>query len=326
MAELFSQNPLLEINTSFSDYLNSHTSSYQSHVVGGKLDYAYDTDFAMRQKISSCNGWSKLYKGIVSTDMPNKVKRFFQSSDSATSVQYSKAYDAAKTCSERLQIGIPVILVRKSTGTPEIMALCGDGVENCIVMTEDIAEGCTHDELCYLIGCECGRLQNKHAAFNYAFTYPGISRGEKSADNVPIDSKSGTREINYALNSWILFGDITADRAGIICLDKPSDFSSVFAGIRKKGIPDSYNKVHMDFDEAEVKKLYETFHITPVRDLAIDDAITADKRRYIAGMEFTACEVVYLWRPDISSKDSHVGNKQALEIRCDIITRAENHS
>jgi len=314
-------NPLLEINTSFNDYLNAHTRSYQDHIVGGTLDYAFDADFAMRQKIAGFSGWSRLYKGIVSNDMPNRVKRYFQSSDSAGSLQYAKAYEAAKKCSERLQISIPVILVRKAGDTPEIMSLAGDGVEPCVVMTADIAEECTHDELCYLIGCECGRLQNRHTAFNYAFTYPGISRGNV-ADN-PEDAKSGVRELNYSLNKWLLLGDVTADRAGIICLDNPSDFTSVYAGVRRRGIPDSFGNVNKDFDEQAVRRLYEALHITPVRDLVLGDEVSADERRVVAGMEFIACEVLYIWRPDFSSHEGHVGNKQSLEIRCDIIAGAD---
>ena len=317
-----SYNPLLEINTSFCDYLVARTRSYQEHVVGGTLDYAFDADFAMRQKIGGFAGWSRLYKAIVSTDIPNKFKRYFQSSDSAGSMQFAKAYEAAKKCSERLQISLPVILVRKAGDVPEIMSLVGDGIEPCIVMTSDIAEGCTSDELCYLIGCECGRIQNRHSAFNYAFTYPGISRGDVS-DSVDDGGKSNVRELNYSLNKWLILGDITADRAGIICLDDPNSFGEIYTSIRRKGIPDSFGNVNKEIDLEGVAKRYETLRVTPVRDLKMGDECSSDERRLIAGMEFIGCEILYIWRPDLSAPGTHVGNKQALEIRCDIIADAD---
>ena len=317
-----SYNPLLEINTSFCDYLVARTRSYQEHVVGGTLDYAFDADFAMRQKIGGFAGWSRLYKAIVSTDIPNKFKRYFQSSDSAGSMQFAKAYEAAKKCSERLQISLPVILVRKAGDVPEIMSLVGDGIEPCIVMTSDIAEGCTSDELCYLIGCECGRIQNRHSAFNYAFTYPGISRGDVS-DSVDDGGKSNVRELNYSLNKWLILGDITADRAGIICLDDPNSFGEIYTSIRRKGIPDSFGNVNKEIDLEGVAKRYETLRVTPVRDLKMGDECSSDERRLIAGMEFIGCEILYIWRPDLSAPSTHVGNKQALEIRCDIIADAD---
>ena len=313
-----SYNPLMEINTSFEDYLIARTRSFQDHIVGGALDYAFDADFAMRQKIGSFSGWSRLYKTITGTDIPSKFKRYFLSSDSASSMKFAKAYDAAKKCSERLQISIPVVLVRKAGEVPEISSMSGDGIEPCIVMTADIAENFSNDELCFLIGCECGRLQNRHCAFNYAFTYPGISRGD-TADNSTESTKNNIRELNYSLNKWIIFGDITADRAGIICLDAPSDFAEVFASVRRKGIPDSMGNTGAEIDLEEVTTHYEALHVTPVRDLKISPQCSSDERRLIAGMEFIGCEILYIWRPDIEKPQSHIGSKQSLEIRCDII-------
>lgn len=319
-------NPLMDINTSFRDYLVARTRSFQEHVVGGTLDYAFDADFAMRQKIGGFSGWSRLYKTIVGTDIPNRFKRYFQSSDSAGSVKYAKAYEAAKKCSERLQISIPSVLVRKAGSVPEILSMAGDSIEPCIVMTSDIAEKCTSDELCYLIGCECGRIQNRHSAFNYAFTYPGISRGD-SADGDAQGAKSNVRELNYNLNKWLILGDITADRAGIICLDNPADFPKVYASVRKKGIPDSFGNANTEIDIDGIMKKFETLRLTPVRDLKMGSECSFDERRVVAGMEFIGCEILYIWRPDLSRPDTHVGNKQSLEIRCDIIADADgSHS
>ncbi|MGN0642842.1 MAG: hypothetical protein ACI4JJ_06820 [Huintestinicola sp.] len=320
MTEVFAEhNPLMDINTSFSDYLVARTRSFQEHVVGGTLDYAFDADFAMRQKIGGNSGWSRLYKGIVSNDIPNRFKRYFQSSDSAGSMKHANAYEAAKKCSERLQISLPVVLVRKAGDVPEIMSLAGDGIEPCIVMTADIADTFTFDELCYLIGCECGRLQNRHTAYNYAFTYPGISRGDVDPEGSAENVKSNVRDLNYSLNKWLLLGDITADRAGIICLDDPSSFPNIYASVRKKGIPDSFGHVNTEINEEEILKKFEVIHVTPLRDLKLGEECSNDERRIYAGLEFTDCEILYIWRPDISKSGSHTGNKQSLEIRCDII-------
>ena len=162
--------------------------------------------------------------------------------------------------------------------------------------------------------------------FNYAFTYPGISRGDVSenpADNV----KSNVRELNYSLNKWLILGDITADRAGIICLDDPSKFPQVYASVRRRGIPDSFGAVNTGIDIDGILKRYETFHVTPVRSLKMGSECSHDERRIIAGMEFIGCEILYIWRPDLSAPMTHVGNKQSLEIRCDIIADAgSSHS
>lgn len=59
------QNPLMKIDTSFRTYLNVYTRSFANHVVGGALDYAFDSDFAVRQKLSGLMGWGRLYKAIT---------------------------------------------------------------------------------------------------------------------------------------------------------------------------------------------------------------------------------------------------------------------
>ena len=52
------ENPLLQIDTSFRTYLNAYTRSYQNHIVDGVLDYAFESDFAVRQKIMGLGGSS----------------------------------------------------------------------------------------------------------------------------------------------------------------------------------------------------------------------------------------------------------------------------
>ncbi len=315
-------NPLLNINTSFSDYLAQRTRSYQEHVVGGTLDYAFDSDFALRQKIGGISGWSRLYKAITTTDIPTRFKRYFSTSDTASSILFAKAYEAVKQCSDRLQISLPSLLIRKAGEVPEIFSLTGDGIEPVIVLTADIAEEFTPEELRYVIGCECGRLQNRHCTFNYAFTYPGISKGD-SAEVTDAD-KTGVRELNYLLNKWLLAGDITADRAGIICLDDPASFADVYSSVRKKGLPDSLGNQNLFINTEEILAKYDAIHITPVRSLKLGEDTSEDERRIFAGMEFTGCEILYIWRSDLERPTTHISNKQSLEIRCEIIAQTED--
>ena len=57
------ENPLLQIDTSFRTYLNAYTRSYQNHIVDGVLDYAFESDFAVRQKIMGLGGVGKARQG-----------------------------------------------------------------------------------------------------------------------------------------------------------------------------------------------------------------------------------------------------------------------
>ena len=70
------ENPLLQIDTSFRTYLNAYTRSYQNHIVDGVLDYAFESDFAVRQKIMGLGGWGKL----VRTFLPKQSTCFLSAS------------------------------------------------------------------------------------------------------------------------------------------------------------------------------------------------------------------------------------------------------
>ena len=50
------QNPLLDIDTSFTNYLAARTRKSKDHIVGGRMDYGFDADFSVRQKFITYSG------------------------------------------------------------------------------------------------------------------------------------------------------------------------------------------------------------------------------------------------------------------------------
>ena len=172
-------NPLLDIDTSFAAYLNARTRSYKDHIVGGAMDYAFDADFSVKQKITTFSSWSKVHKNLISKEIPNKVKRLFQSTDVAGSLKHSEVYDAVKVCAERMQISVPTAYVRNAPNKYEIYSVAADGTEPFIVVTSGLAEVCSKEELRFLVGCECGHIQNNHCIFNMAAPYFGVSNLEE---------------------------------------------------------------------------------------------------------------------------------------------------
>lgn len=315
------QNPLLDIDTSFNTYLAARTRTYKDHIVGGRIDYALDADFSLRQKFNTYSGWNKIYKNLVSTEIPNKFKRVFQTADEVGAMKYPEVYEAVKTCSERLQCRMPAVYVRNAAGKLEIYTISAENTDPTIVLTSGLCEACTPEELRFLIGCELGHIQNNHCIYYMAAPYFGVSM---DTDIVNPVSDSGSKQLTSAMLNWIALSDVTADRAGIICCDKPSDFGKIISGIREKGINDIYSRTGCAFDKERVFKMYDTIHITPARSIALDDSWNRLERRIFAGMEFLNCEILYNWRTDIEKDDVHTVNKQALEIRCEIIIGAEN--
>ena len=313
-------NPLLDIDTSFAAYLNARTRSYKDHIVGGAMDYAFDADFSVKQKITTFSSWSKVHKTLVSKEIPNKIKRIFQSTDVAGSLKYPEIYDAVKVCAERLQISVPTAYVRNAPNKYEIYSVSAEGTEPFIVVTSGLADVCTKDELCFLVGCECGHIQNNHCIFNMAAPYFGVNNLDENEDYTPSENDSSVKQIAGTISEWSKLADITSDRAGIICLNKPQDYPSIVASLHKKGVFVAYKKDTLEL--SELMKLFDVLHITPARNIVLPPECTAIEKRILAGLEFLSCETLYNWRTDLSKVDIHTVNKQALEVRCEIILDA----
>lgn len=313
-------NPLLEIDTSFAAYLAARTRSYKDHIVGGMMDYAFDADFSVKQKITAFSGWSRVYKNLTGRDIPNKVKRVFQSADVAGPLKYSEMYEAVKVCAEKLQISVPTSYVRNAPNKFEIYSVAAEGVEPFIVVTSGLIEACTKEELRFLVGCECGHIQNNHCIFIMAAPYFGAGIADDAEDMKPAENGAPLTQIAGMVSDWIRLADVTGDRAGMICLTNPRDYPMIMAGIASKGIFGHYGKE--SFDLNELMKEYETLHITPARSIVLPKGCTALEKRIYAGMEFLNCEILYNWRTDLNKVDVHTVNKQALEVRCEIILDA----
>ena len=281
------QNPLLDIDTSFNAYLSARTRTFKDHMVGGRMDYAFDADFSLRQKFTTHSGWNKIYKNLVSTEIPNKFKRVFQTASQAGAMHFPEVFDAARVCAERLKIKMPNVFVKNSSKL-EIYTLSAEGTAPAIVLTSALCEACTKEELRFLIGCECGHIQNNHCIYYMAAPNFGV-----------------------------------ADRAGIICCNDPKNYASIMAGIRNKGISDVYSRLECGYDYDRVMKMFETLHFTPARNINLDDSWSRLEKRVFAGMEFLNCEVLFNWRDDIDKTDVHTVTKQALEVRCEIIVGAD---
>ena len=217
------ENPLLQIDTSFRTYLNAYTRSYQNHIVDGVLDYAFESDFAVRQKIMGLGGWGKLVKAAGSQDVSAEAKHLFLKCEQVGPLKYPDIYDIVKKCAERLELVVPIVFVRGDMDKAQVYSVASDIIEPCIVLSKQVVEMCSKEELMFLIGCECGRIQNNHCAYNMAFTYLNYNKYTYR----PVErsyKQTVNNQLYTALVQWVKYADITANRAGIICLDKPGMF------------------------------------------------------------------------------------------------------
>ena len=310
-------NPLLNINTDFGEYLAAYTRSYQGHTIDGSLDYAYESDNAVRQKLMGLGGAAKLFKAVNTQDISAEAKHLFMKCDQVGPLKYPDIYDVVKKCSERLELVVPIAFIREDLDKELIYSIASDLIDPCIIITKKLAQMCSYDELMLLVGCECGRIQNDHCQFNMAYTYLNankdcykpVSRSYPS----PVSSQLYT-----ALSGWVKFGEQTALRAGMICLDKPGRFIEIITGLFKKGYMDFYGRKQESFNKG-LQDITEKYHSMDSRNLSVEQGLTELERSILAANEFLYCATLYGWRTDIESKDQKIQPVQICDVRTSII-------
>lgn len=311
-------NPLLQIDTCFRTYLNAYTRSCQNHIVDGSLDYAFESDFAVRQKIVGLNGWNKLFKVIDTMDMAEETKFLFMNCNQAGPLKFPEVYDSVKKCSERLELNPPIAFVINDTDREFIYSVSSNLSEPCIVISKKLAEMCNDEQLNLLIGCECGRIQNNHSVYNRAFTYLNYNQYAYKPKIHHYHHPVG-RAVYTALEKWVAYGDITAYRAGIICLDNPGRFLDIICSLYAKGYVDFYGRQQRLIDFDRINNQSEYFHSQASRNLVSDMTITELERGFLAANEFLNCATLYSWREDLPCEKQHMDLGQICDVRTGVI-------
>ena len=315
---LANENPLLQIDTSFRTYLNAYTRSYQSHIVDGALDYAFESDFAVRQKILGLTGCGKLFKAAGGQDVSAEAKVLFMKCNQVGPLKYPEIYDIVKKCSERLEFALPIVFIREDLDRPLIYSIASDMIDPCIVITKKLVETKSTDELTFLIGSECGKLQNNHCVYNMAFTYLNFNKlvyrpAERSYN------QTVSKQLYAALVQWVNYADITADRAGMICLDKPGLFIETICSIYADGYVDFYGRTQKSLDSFMLQQKAESVHAIASRSLSTDRSMSELERRILASNEFLNCSTLYEWRRDLDGSDEHLVSGQICDVRSSVI-------
>ena len=311
-------NPLLNIDTDFRSYLNIYTRSFQNHLIDGQLDYAFDSDFAVRQKIVGLSGWNRFAKSINTTDVTAEAKALFVKCEQAGALKYTNVYQILKNCCERLELALPIVLIRKDYDRALIYSIATEMIDPCIVITEQLLEMCSDEELELLIGGECGRIQNNHCTYNWAFTYLN-----HNSDTYRPAEKSFKGSVNPqiigALSEWIHYADCTADRGSMICMENPGRFIDLFCGLCEKGFVDFFGRSQRSIRMDRIRNSVEKNSVTVARNLVRDTSLSEIERRAVAAAEFLNSESFFSWRRDVQASDTHRFSGEVCNVRCSII-------
>lgn len=122
--------------------------------------------------------------------------------------QFPKIHKLTMTCAERLGIQPPTVYVLPALDQLNAMTF-GTDDDAFVLINSATVDHMTDDELLFIIGHECGHIQNNHVVYKTALYY--LTR-MASAFVAWIVAPAV-----IALNGWSRRAEITCDRAGLLC-------------------------------------------------------------------------------------------------------------
>ncbi|MCA9672614.1 MAG: M48 family metallopeptidase [Myxococcales bacterium] len=122
--------------------------------------------------------------------------------------QFPDIYQATRRCADKLQIPIPDVYVAPEVGTLNAQTF-GTRDDSYIVLNGVLIDHLSPEELAFVIGHECGHIQNDHVVYTTALYYLMYSAN--------LFVRWIVKPAVVALQSWSRRAEITCDRAGLIC-------------------------------------------------------------------------------------------------------------
>lgn len=307
---MINYNPTDDIDISFNSYVMERQNFHNKHLEGGIPDYAFASDYAIRQKIRVLPGVYPFFKALTATYVPKHKQILNQSALKVGAFQYPEIYKMTAECASILGIGIPTVYIVPEMAVLNAYTIATDDESPIIVLHSSLVERFSLDELKTVIGHECGHIHNNHGIYSIA-----VQTMLDQGMNIPIISQilsALTIPVRMMFMAWIRAAEVTCDRAGMICANDPMDIMKADVKLMHGGMINS--------SEASVYaalKQYDILRKTPVRLLELNSTHPNTVRRLYANLEFLNSDILYKWRPEWRKPDMKLIDKQELDTRCE---------
>ncbi len=172
-------------------------------------EYAFSGDIRVLRKIQRATPVRLVAEAAVRFWKSMEKNELLGKSVQVTRRQFPELYRMVTECSETLDIAPPTVYVSQD---PNLNAgTFGTDTEAFVVLNSGLVDALDDEQLRFVIGHECGHLQNNHVVYRTAAEF--LARGVISA------VKWAMAPAQVALNAWSRRGEITCDRAGLLCCE-----------------------------------------------------------------------------------------------------------
>ncbi|MCM1542881.1 MAG: M48 family metallopeptidase [Blautia sp.] len=304
--------PLNSIDCSFENYLTRRKMMDAHRMDGNGIpNYAFALDYECRKKLDSIPHFYNMAKTITGTYVSRETHEYTRTSLAVGPTQFPEIYRIACDCAKTLGIGIPNVFI-KNNPTMNAFTCAVDDVEPMVVIYSGLVERMAAGELKYVIGHECGHIQNYHSAYQYLSQLVlnvGLSAASGVSWGLANLMTAGSR---VALAAWSRASEVTADRAGMLCADRPEDCYSALTKLMYGGVIGTEHEI--DYEAIRTQLDHTVSSVAKYNEILDDHPAVA--RRIAALQEFSECGAYYEWRPDQKNPGQLMRTKEETDERC----------
>jgi Zn-dependent protease with chaperone function len=198
-----------DLDLSFPNYVASRKGAASARAREG-AQYAYGGDLRVRSALDKVRPVTLAVEATLRFWHTVGKNRLLGSSVKVGERQFPHIDKMVQRCSDTLQVRPPTVYVSPKP-TVEVQTL-GAADDATIVLPMLLADAFSEPELMFVIGRECGHIQNSHTIYLTALYFLTTAANQFV--------RWGAQPAILALNGWSRRAEITADRAGLLCMRK----------------------------------------------------------------------------------------------------------
>lgn len=174
---------------------------------GGFGDYAFSGDLRVLRRLERLAPVRIVVESSVRFWKNFRKNELLGTSVKVSARQFPHLHQRIVECAETLDIPSPTVYV---TENPTVNAgTFGTNTESFVIVNSALIDKLSDEEVKFVIGHECGHIQNQHVVYHTAARF--------MAHGVGVYVKYVSLPASMALDAWSRRGEVTCDRAGLVC-------------------------------------------------------------------------------------------------------------
>lgn len=305
--------PVSGIQVGFGNYVAKMKRQDDLHRVNGIPDYSFSLDYRLREQIKKLPCFYALSKRVA---VHNEARARQLQTASALQVgpkQLPDIYEMTLDCAKRLGIGPPNVFVVHDQSI-NAGSYSSDTITPTIILNSGIVERMTPGELKCVIGHECGHTHNEHNVYMSIVDLIGAGLSAGGLGSSVVAMLSQATLLLFA--EWSRAAEVTCDRAAMICSDNLEDAINV----NKKLLYGTFIGREDEVNIEDIRRQFENTSAAMSVFTELNRSHPSSIRRVLTSEEFTHCEILYKWRPELKQPGMVFHTKEESDKICEKYT------